>query len=186
MKKLLIIFVFAISIQNTLSQTAKTTVGGGLAYGDGINSIGLNITGQYFINEQIAIAPAFTYYFPSSVNSGYVGYDNYNHTWMEINIDGNYYPDLNLVDGKLRPYGLAGMDYAIVGYPYYSYTYNEIDNDYYYKYHDGKSGKIGLNVGAGASFDIDKNFTPFAQIKYTIMSNTYSQAQLLVGLRIEL
>ena len=190
MKKLLIIFVCIVFIQNTLAQTTKTsitkkTIGGGLAYGDRINSIGLNVTGQYFINKQIAIAPAFTYYFPSNVNSRYTGYDDYKRTWMEINVDGNYYPDLDLVKGKLHPYGIAGVSYAIIGYPYYTYVYDDVENRHYYKYSDGKSGKIGLNVGAGASFDIDKNFTPFAQIKYTVI-NSYGQAQLLVGLRIEL
>ena len=183
MKKIIISIVIILFIQNSYSQdkstaqTSKMTVGGGLAYGDSINSVGLNVTGQYFITEQIAIAPAFTYYFPTSVHSAYVGYDNYNRSWMEINVDGNYYPDLDLVKGKLHTYGIAGFNYAIIGYPYYSYTHD--------RYYTEKEGKIGLNVGAGASFDIGKNFTPFAQIKYTVI-NSYNQAQLLIGARIEL
>ena len=181
MKKILILLVLVVSTQIVQSQTAsEITIGGGLAYGDTINSIGVNATGQYFINEQIAIAPAFTFYFPKNVNSTFHGYD-YNETWMEINVDGNYYPDLDLIQGKLHPYGLAGVNYAFIGYPYYTYDY--ITNEY--NYHNGKTGKIGLNVGAGTSFDIDKNFTPFAQIKYTVI-NSYGQAQLLVGLRMTL
>jgi len=166
---LLIVSVFFIGL-NSFSQT---NIGGGFAYGSKISTIGINVTGQFFITENIAAAPSFTYYFPNSVDL-YIGYDR---KWMEANLDVNYYPDLNLIDGKLKPYGLAGLNYSIIDYDYY---YNWATG----KYEDGKVSKIGGNIGVGASFDIGKKILPFAQLKYSIISG-YNQAQVLVGIRYE-
>ena len=174
MKTKLYYLLIASTLLLSLKSFSQTSIGGGFAYGSKISTIGINVTGQFFITEKIAVAPSFTYYFPNSVDL-YVGYDR---KWMEANVDANYYPDLNLIDGKLKPYGLAGVNYSIIDY---DYNYNWVTG----KYDDGKVSEIGINVGAGASFDIGKKILPFAQLKYSII-NSYNQAQILVGIRYNL
>lgn len=162
--KFLSICLFALMffVQKANSQT---TVGASLAYGSEIETVGININGQYFITNTIAIAPAFTYYFPSTAIV--LGYKR---KWYEINVDANYYPELNLVDGKLKPYGLVGANYSIVSFPYYN------------NYTNGDTvSKFGVNIGAGADFSIGKKITPFGQLKYTL--SEFNQLQILVGIR---
>jgi len=151
---------------------AQATAGIGLAYGSKISTAGVCITGQIYINKNIAIAPAFTYYFPST--TGIIL--GYKRKWYEGNIDVNYYPNLNILDGKLKTYGLAGANYSIISYPNYTYWNFSNEKDY-------KSSRFGLNIGAGADFDMGKKIIPFAQLKYTIGFGSYSQAQIAAGMR---
>ncbi len=164
---LLLIAVFL--YQNTYSQT---NIGVGLAYGNKISSIGINVNAQFFITDNIAVSPDFSYYFPNTA-SIIIGYKR---KWYEANINGNYYPKLNLVDGKLKPYGLVGVNYSIISYPYYNFLTGN---------HEGKVSQLGANIGVGATFNIGKKILPFAQIKYTLIKS-YNQAQILVGIKYEL
>ena len=152
--------------QNT---NAQVTLGGGLAYGSKISTAGVHITGQLFITENIAIAPAFTYFFPST--AGFI--IGYKRKWYEGSLDVNYYPNLEILEGKLKTYGLAGANYSVISFPRIF-----INNDY-------TKSKFGLNLGAGAEYDFGKSITPFLQLKHTIGFDTYSQTQIAAGVRFE-
>lgn len=149
--------------QNT---DAQVTIGGGLAYGSKISTAGVHVTGQLFITENIAIAPAFTYYFPSTVGI-IIGYKR---KWYEGSVDVNYYPNIEILKGKLKTYGLAGGNYSVISFP------GIFGNDY-------TKSKFGLNIGAGGEYDFGKSMTPFLQLKHTIGFDTYSQTQIAVGVR---
>ena len=153
----------------TPKTTAQTTVGGGIVYGTEVENIGINVTGQYFINENIAIAPSFTYYFPKTIVA------NYSFKWYEVNADGNYY--FAIADSKIKPYGLAGLNVSIISFPNASFGgFGSTTSD--------SSTKIGANIGGGASYDIGKNITPFAQLKYTLSS--FNQLAIMAGVRFEI
>ena len=150
-------------IQKTNGQT---TVGGGIAYGTEIENIGINVTGQFFIKDNIAIAPSFTYYFPKSIVS------NYSFKWYEINADGNYY--FVIPDSKIKPYGLAGLNFTIASVPSIGIFGSSTSSG-------SSSTKLGFNMGGGGSYDIGKKILPFAQLKYTLSS--FNQLAIMVGIR---
>ncbi len=172
LKTIAIALLFSLTALFTQKVKAQVTAGVGFAYGSKISTVGINITGQFFITENIAVAPAFTYYFPDTVGI-IIGYKR---KWYEVNVDANYYPKLNIIDGKLKPYGLAGVNYSIISFPNYTY-FGTINND------DLTSSKFGVNVGAGAEFDMGKKITPFVQLKYTIGFDSLNQAQIAAGIR---
>ncbi len=151
--------------QNT---NAQVTIGGGLAYGSKISTAGVHVTGQLFITESIAIAPAFTYYFPSTIGI-IIGYKR---KWYEANVDVNYYPNIEILKGKLKTYGLAGANYSVTSFPTF------IDEDI-------TDSGFGINIGAGAEYDFGKSVTPFLQLKHTIGLDTFSQTQIAAGVRFE-
>jgi outer membrane protein X len=154
---------------------AQMTLGGGLAYGTEIENLGIDVTGQYFINDNIAIEGSFTYYLPKDFGNG-LGND-YKIKWYEINADVNYY----FSEGNVSPYGVGGLNMAFVSVPY-------VDVNDYLGGGDGVSYKtnseIGLNLGVGADFDLGSNITPFGQIKYVL--GDADQLQILGGVRFDL
>jgi len=174
LKTIAICLLISLTALFTQKAQAQVTAGIGLAYGSKISTAGINITGQIYITENIAVAPAFTYYFPST--TGIIL--GYKRKWYEVNLDANYYPNLNILDGKLKTYGLAGVNYAIISYPNYVYGFfgNTVNNN-------NTSSRFGANIGAGADFDMGKKITPFAQLKYTIGFGSHNQAQIAAGIR---
>ncbi len=169
-----IVIGLLISLTSLFTQKAQAqiTAGVGLAYGSKISTAGINVTAQFYITKNIAVAPAFTYYFPST--TGIIL--GYKRKWYEANIDANYYPNIEILKGKLKTYGLAGVNYAVISYPDYTYWTYTTRNNY-------TSSKFGVNIGAGADFDMGKKITPFAQLKYTIGFDSYNQAQIAAGIR---
>lgn len=145
---------------------AQTSIGGGLAYGNKINSPGVHVNGQFFISESIAITPAFTYYFQTTL--GFLA--NYKREWYEGSVDINYYPNIEILKGKLKTFAVGGGNYSVISYP----EINNVDN---------KKSNFGVNLGAGAQYDFGKSVLPFLQFKHTIGLDTYSQTQIAVGIR---
>lgn len=163
LKITLCLLVIGCYYQNT---AAQVSIGGGLAYGNKINAPGVHINAQLFIMESIAIVPGFTYYFPSTLRF----VTGYKRKWYEGSVELNYYPKLEILKGKLKPYAVGGGNYSIISYPE---VYN-VDN---------KKSSFGINLGAGAQYDFGKSVIPFLQFKHTIGLDTYSQTQIAVGVR---
>ncbi|MEE9363498.1 MAG: hypothetical protein V3U92_12950 [Cellulophaga sp.] len=162
-------FVTLLGIQNTVAQT---TIGGGIGYGTEIENVGVVVNGQFFINDQLSIAPDFTYYFPKNIADGF------NFKWYEINANANYYFNTK---GSAKFYGLGGINFSIISIP----TFNlgglfegagQTSNI--------SSSKLGLNLGGGVDFDLDSTITPFAQLKYTISS--FDQLVIVAGVRFKI
>ncbi len=177
-KLFLAIFFLAITffIQNT---NAQTTVGGGIAYGTEIENMGIDLTGQYFVKDNIAIEGSFTYYLPKDFGDGSSALgDDYKIKWYEINANANYYFKM---PGKTKAYALAGLNMSFLSVPTFDFGSifgggSGVKNE--------TNSEIGLNIGAGADFDLGKNFTPFAQLKYVI--SDADQLQILAGVRFTL
>jgi len=81
-----------------------------------------------------------------------------------VNTNLNYYL---YKSNEAKIYGLGGLNYANISGS--SNPFSSIN------------AKLGLNIGAGANFNIDKNFTPFAEARYVLSS--YDQVVLFLGVK---
>ena len=118
---------------------AQTTIGGGIAYGTEIENVGILINGQYFIMDQLAISPDFTYYFPKKIT------DDFSFKWYEINANANYYFN---PEATTKFYGLGGINFSIVTVPSFNLAgFGSTDN--------ASSSNIGLNLGGGVDFVLE-------------------------------
>ena len=75
------------------------------------------------------------------------------------------------VANKVKVYPLAG-----IGYTNWSYKY-EFPN---LPVVEGSDGRLAVNLGGGAEYELTKNLSVNAELKYQIISN-YSQLVLGVG-----
>ena len=135
---------FTFAVQNAIAQTR---IGGFLAYGTEIETLGLGAVGEFFVNENIAIAPGLLYFFPKDLG----GYD---YTWFEINANGEYY---FTTSGSAQVYGLAGLNFAFVS----------VDLPAAFG-GNASSTEVGLNLGVGSNFDIGSSVLPFAELRFVI------------------
>lgn len=139
MKKVLFTLLLAGVI--SFAASAQTRVGGLLAYGSEIESMGIGGVAEFMIKENMGISPSLVFFF---------GNDDY--TWWELNGNFNYY---FATEGSAQIYGLAGLNFASIGY----------DNDFY----DDSDTEVGLNLGIGANFVTKKdNLLPFVEVKYVV------------------
>ncbi len=167
MKK--IIATLSIIVLSVFSITAQedTRIGGFVAYGSEIKSIGLGANAEFPIIENLTIAPSFIYYFPNDE-------EFIKTTIFEINGNANYY---FVNTESIGFYGLGGINYT-------SLKVEIEDFGFGFGGASASEGKIGLNLGAGANFNIGKNWMPFAELKYVL--SDYDQLVLLAGVRFNL
>lgn len=138
MKKILIIA--SICLLGGLTETfAQARIGGGFAYGTEVEEFGLNLNGEFFLKNNLAIGPEFTYFFAENDVS-----------WWTLDADGHFYFSGS---SAASVYGLAGLNLTTFdsGFP-------NADAD----------TELGINLGIGANFDINSVVLPFAQFKFVI------------------
>ncbi len=128
--------------------------GGGLSYGTEAENIGINIRGDYSINDKIAIVPGFTYFLPKD-----------DVTFWEFNADCHY-------SFNEMFYGLGGLNYTHFKYEMPSGSLFGVA----FEGEDITDSAIGLNVGAGAK--LGSKF--FGEAKYVL--SDYDQLVLTVGI----
>jgi outer membrane protein X len=125
-----------------------------LGYGTEVEELGLGVNGEFNINDKVSISPSFIYWFPK---------DPIN--WWEFNANVNYY---FTKAGSADFYGLAGINL-------FSYKVDGAE--------DGES-EVGLNLGAGVNFNIDKNWEPFTELKFVV--GDADQLGLFFGVKFKL
>lgn len=167
MKTIKLITCLALLLFLAKTAEAQTTLGGGIAYGTEIESIGIHADGQYFFKDNLAAAPSIMYYLPKDIAAGY------NFKWFEFNANANYYFN---VDGGVKPYGLAGLNFAFVTVP----SFNFLNGS---ELSGRTATKVGLNLGVGADFEVG-NITPFGEIKYNL--GGIDQLAIAAGVRFTL
>ncbi len=175
MKTRKLVMVTCLMAVMMFSQKAKaqTTIGAGLVYGTQIKSAGINAVGQFFVKDNIAIAPSFTYYFPKKL----VG--DFSLKWYEINADVNYYFNAG---GNIKPYGLGGINVSIVSIP--TFNFGGLFGGGGVGSGSTSVSRFGINLGGGADFDMGSGVTPFAQLKYT--TSYTGQLAIEAGVRFKL
>ncbi len=116
--------IFALNT-NAMAQN-EFTVGGGLAYGTEVESIGIQGGATYSFTEEIRGAADLLIFFPD-------GFD-----WWELNFNGHY---KFFSEDNINVYGLAGINYATLSF----------DS----QFGGGSTSEVGLNLGGGADFGLD-------------------------------
>lgn len=146
----------------------STRIGGYLGYGSEIKTIGLGINAAFPIMENLTLAPSFTYFLPKDESS------IVKTTFFELNANANYY---FLQDDSFSIYGLAGLNYTNVKVKVEDFGLGFGDASV-------SEGKIGLNIGGGVNFNLDKNWTPFTELKYVV--SNFDQLVLVAGIKFNL
>ena len=140
------------------AQAGDKAVGAQLVFGSETNSIGFGVKGQYYFTDQIRGEGSFDYFLK---NKGISMWD--------INANVHYLFD---VANKVKVYPLAGLGYTNWSYKYEYPGHSVIE---------GSDGRLAINLGGGAEYELTKDLSVNAEMKYQIVSNNYSQLVLGVG-----
>ena len=140
------------------AQAGDKAVGAQLVFGSETNSIGVGVKGQYYFTDQIRGEASFDYFLK---NKGISMWD--------INANVHYLFD---VADKFKVYPLAGLGYTNWSYKYEYPGHSVIE---------GSDGRLAINLGGGAEYELTKDLSVNAELKYQIVSNNYSQLVLGVG-----
>ena len=158
MKKLLLLVCAAVMSLSVSAQAGDKAVGAQLVFGSETNSIGFGVKGQYYFTDQIRGEGSFDYFLK---NKGISMWD--------INANVHYLFD---VANKVKVYPLAGLGYTNWSYKYEYPGHSVIE---------GSDGRLAINLGGGAEYELTKDLSVNAELKYQIVSNNYSQLVLGVG-----
>ncbi len=154
------ILVLALCAGHSVSAQEETRIGALLAYGTEIENLGIGANAEFPVMEKMTISPSLIYYLPKDEMGIKIN-------WFEVNGNVNYY----FVDQDgLGVYGLGGLNYSSVKVSAGGYSISD--------------GQVGLNLGAGANFDIGSSVLPFAELKYVIMNG--GQLVLAAGVKFSL
>lgn len=157
MKKLLLLVCAAVMSLSASAQAGDKALGAQFVFGSETNNIGLGVKGQYYFTDQLRGEASVDYFFK---NKGVSMWD--------INANVHYLFD---VANKVKVYPLAGL-----GYTNWSYKL-EYDNVTLAK---GTDGRLAVNLGGGAEYELTKDLSVNAELKYQIINN-YNQLVLGVG-----
>ena len=157
MKKLLLLVCAAVMSLSASAQAGDKALGAQLVFGSETNSFGLGVKGQYYFTDQLRGEASVDYFFK---NKGVSMWD--------INANVHYLFD---VADKFKVYPLAGL-----GYTNWSYKYEFPGLPVV----EGSDGRLAVNLGGGAEYELTKDLSVNAELKYQIISN-YNQLVLGVG-----
>ena len=158
MKKLLLLVCAAVMSLSASAQAGDKAVGAQLVFGSETNSIGVGVKGQYYFTDQIRGEGSFDYFLK---NKGISMWD--------INANVHYLFD---VADKVKVYPLVGLGYTNWSYKYVYAGLPVVE---------GSDGRLAINLGGGAEYELTKDLSVNAELKYQIVSNNYSQLVLGVG-----
>lgn len=151
MKKITLFIAFTMGILTTVQAQEETKFGAFVAYGSEIENIGIGINAEFPIMESLTIAPSFIYYFPKEEFGVKMN-------WMEFNANANYY---FVNEENLGVYALGGLNYSSIKVSF--------DDNLFGESYSASDGRFGLNLGAGANFNIGGSIVPFAELKYVVI-----------------
>ena len=165
MKKLLLLVCAAVMSLSASAQAGDKALGAQLVFGSETNNIGLGVKGQYYFTDQIRGEASVDYFFK---NKGVSMWD--------INANVHYLFD---VANKVKVYPLAGLGYTNWSYTNDVIVIEENGNKRTTEF-KGSNGRLAINLGGGAEYELTKDLSVNAELKYQIISN-YSQLVLGVG-----
>ena len=157
MKKLLLLVCAAVMSLSASAQAGDKALGAQLVFGSETNNIGLGVKGQYYFTDQLRGEASVDYFFK---NKGVSMWD----------ITANVHYLFDVAD-KFKVYPLAGL-----GYTNWSYKYEFPGLPVV----EGSDGRLAVNLGGGAEYELTKDLSVNAELKYQIISN-YNQLVLGVG-----
>lgn len=154
MKKLLVLAsMMLIGAGTTFAQKGQHAIGGNIAYGSEIESLGIGVKYQYNITDQFRLEPSTTYFFGSN-----------NWSMLDVNCNLHY---LFPIAPSVTLYPLGGL----------TFTNWSVDLD------GGSlnKDKFGVNLGGGAEFALNRDWALNMELKYQILGDSFDQAVFNVG-----
>jgi hypothetical protein len=136
------------------------SVGGGLAWGGEIQTIGVQARGDFQFGDYFAIAPHLTYFLPKTVGS-----EKWN--WLSMNVDVHY---LFGESRYLYFYPLAGVNV--------SHRSDKATSN------DNKESitRFGANLGFGGAYEVARESFVFLEFKYVLLAGELSQPEISAGM----
>ena len=140
---LLVLFAFVFTLSTSVAQTK---VGGFVGYGSSRQQAGLGTIAEFPVSDKVSLSPSLLFYFPESTNT-------FRYNWLEFNTNVNYY---FFQQGAINVYGIGGMNY------FNQHVKNKDTGS------SSSHGDVGVNLGVGSYFNVNKNFYPFAELKFVL------------------
>jgi len=167
MRKILFLTACCILSCGNLIAQRETSVGGQLVYGTELKAAGLGIIAEFNLGDKITLSPSFSFYFPKSETF-------FKQSAWELNGNINYY---FIEEDGLGFYGLGGLNYTSISVKsdLSGLGFGEVKTT---------DGRVGLNLGAGANFDIGKKILPFGELKYII--SDFDRLVIAAGIKYKL
>ncbi len=149
------------------AQKGETAVGVNVAYGTEVSNVGIGVKGQYNVIDHIRLEASFDYFFK---NDGVSMWD--------INVNAHYLFPV-ACNGKLKVYPLLGLSYSN-----WVTHWGDIGGAYPLASHDDDDdsshlSRVGVNIGAGLQYDINKHFAINLELKGQCMKDF---SQFVVGI----
>jgi outer membrane immunogenic protein len=153
-KSILIITVLTFVFCSVNAQFAFKGVGAGIGLGsksaisdkgESAMGFGINVNALAGLTDKIDLAGGIVYYFPSEPVTGT------KFSLFTISVDGHYKLTENF-------YGLAGLNIGMAKATATFMGYSASASD----------TKMGINLGAGANFDLSESLGFFGQVGYTV------------------
>ena len=162
MKKYLFVAIVAIStlLNAHADESGDVTIAPQIAFATKHTTAGIGVQAQYYALDNLRVAPEFIFYFKNDNITAYNG-----------NLNVHY----------LIPKGTALNIYPLAGFSYARYKINLIDDEG--EKYDEKHDRIGLNIGAGAEYQIQEMLHLFAEERFQIMKD-FNQSVTVVGVRL--
>ena len=172
MKKLFALTLLLASFITVQDTFAQIKAGGGLVFGSEISQLGIDIRGEYHLDENWVIVPNINFFFADKETipaiPPLIPETEIKQGLTTINFDAHYLVPMN--DDRIDLYPLAGLNFSIV-----SDKVNDVKNS---------ETKVGLNLGGGGQFEFSELLTGFAEIKYVI--NDFDQLVIGAGVLVNL
>ena len=126
----------------------------GLAYSGGYSNFGLGAKFQYSFTDHLRVEPAFTYYFKKDFTSMWDLMANVHWVFKLRNEKFTVYPLVGL--------GVVGVKASVFGY-------------------SASTTNFGVNLGGGADWAITPKIAIGAELKYSIVGNSWSHLGIQIG-----
>lgn len=168
MKSLKIGVLFStIIFLTSLSTTAQINAGLGIDHASAVDEAGLDLRIGYQFNEHLNLVGDFSLFFEDD-GGRYVK----NRYWNEFNINLHYF--FAVSDTKFSPYALFGLNTTFWGVKF--------ENQPGMGDYEDTDSEVGLNLGSGLDYNLDKNFKPFFEVKY-LMTDDFNQGNITFGIK---
>ncbi len=157
MKRSMFIALVAFLLFTSSNVNAQFKVGGGLAYANEINNVGISINTGYDFSENWAAEVDFTYFFKHNML-----------TFSSFDFDGNYFFNFGL-------YPLLGLNINIIGVHIPDLYIDGVGN---IGAITASTTEFGFNMGLGYRFNLGESLSFSPEMRYTVGGFNYFRAGL--------
>jgi len=166
------VIIVILTVFSSLALSAQVKLGGKLAYGSEIKSIGIGAKGIYELNDTFSLSGELLYFLGDKEESSILGISTETKTSsIALNTDLHY----NLLDDTFKVYALGGLNFVNFSSKVTtSSTFGIGGLDV-----DSSGTFIGLNLGIGGLYEISDNLNLVSELKYVL--GDFDQVVLSAG-----